>query len=156
MLHHLALYSKFRKNIPNTKQTENTTAKEIQALEIWLQNWHPDPGQEQADHPEGASYVQGMQEELATSPLQKPELERARSDQGPSKQGQENMGEWASRACTEMDMIMGSRGNALLMTKEFLVWGGIMVVKGVMIAAMSYGVHLIMVIIGAGLKWARG
>ena len=66
-------------------------------------------------------------------------------DQGESRQGQEGMQRWTNRVNTEMDMTMGSRGNAPLMTKQFLVIGG------VMIAATAYAVLLTMV---AGLRWA--
>lgn len=77
------------------------------------------------------------------------QLQRPQSpsrDQGESRQGQEGMQRWTNRVGAEMDMTIGSRGNTPLMTKQFLVIGG------VMIAATAYAALLAMV---AGLRWAN-
>lgn len=77
------------------------------------------------------------------------QLQRPQSpsrDQGESRHGQEGMQRWTNRVGAEMDMTIGSRGNTPLMTKQFLVIGG------VMIAATAYAALLAMV---AGLRWAN-
>lgn len=119
------------------------TAKAIQAFERWLKHSDPNPNLGQRNHPEDLSYLHGLQEGCAISQLKRHENPSA--DHGESKQGREGMEKRISRAGAAMDMIMGLRRNALLMPKQFLAIGGIV------IAASAYAALLLM---GAGLWWA--
>ena len=127
--------------------TENVIGNAMQSFELWLKCSNSNLDIEQTEtepRPQDLAYLQGLQEGLAISQLQKPD--RTSPAQEDAKQAQGGIAGWANRVDDMIVMMMGLRGLTSPMTRGFIALALAVVI------ATVYAVLLMMV---AGLRWAN-
>jgi hypothetical protein len=127
--------------------TENVIGNAMQSFELWLKCSNSNLDIEQTEterRPQDLAYLQGLQEGLAISQLQKPD--RTSPVQEDAKQAQGGIAGWANRVDDMIVMMMGLRGLTSPMTRGFIALALAVVI------ATVYAVLLMMV---AGLRWAN-
>ena len=124
--------------------TENVIGNAMQSFELWLNCSNPNLDIEQTETERRPQDLQGLQEGLAISQLQKPD--RTSPAQEDAKQAQGGIAGWANRVDDMIVMMMGLRGLTSPMTRGFIALA---------LAVVIATVYAVLLMIAAGLRWAN-